>query len=126
MIQTEASRRPSATDLAARSAALMLDKRANEIVIMDLRGLTTMTDYFVLGSGDSTVQVKAIVDHIHQTLRFESIRSYHIEGYQQLSWVLMDYVDVVAHIFLAETREYFGLERLWADAKISPVTEPDS
>ena len=124
MIQTKPGHKRSATDLATRSAGLMLDKHAKEIVIMDLRGLTTMTDYFVLGSGDSTVQVKAIVDHLHQTLRSESVRSYHIEGYRQLSWVLIDYVDVVAHVFLAETREYFALERLWADAKISPITEP--
>ncbi len=112
-----------AAALAARSADLMLDKRASDILIMDLRGLTTMTDFFVLGSGESTVQVKAIVDHVSQTLDTEDTSSYHIEGYEQLSWVLLDYVDVVAHVFVAETRQYYGLERLWADAKISVVGE---
>ncbi len=101
----------------------MLDKRASDILIMDLRGLTTMTDFFVLGSGESTVQVKAIVDHVSQTLDTEETSSYHIEGYEQLSWVLLDYVDVVAHVFVAEAREYYGLERLWADAKMSLVGE---
>ncbi|MEE9162070.1 MAG: ribosome silencing factor [Candidatus Neomarinimicrobiota bacterium] len=112
-----------AAALAARSADLMLDKRASDILIMDLRGLTTMTDFFVLGSGESTVQVKAIVDHVSQTLDTEETSSYHIEGYEQLSWVLLDYVDVVAHVFVAEAREYYGLERLWADAKMSLVGE---
>ena len=114
----------TASELATRSAALMLHKKAKEIVIMDLRGLTTMTDFFVLGSGESDVQVKAIVDHLDQSLRAENTRAYHIEGAQQLSWVLMDYIDVIAHVFLAETREFYGLERLWADAKLSSVTEP--
>ena len=115
----------SSSELASRSAALMLDKKAREIVIMDLRGLTTMTDFFVLGSGESDVQVKAIVDHIDHSLRAEHTRAYHIEGAQQLSWVLMDYIDVIAHVFLSEAREFYGLERLWADAKVSTIGEPD-
>ncbi len=114
----------SSSELASRSAALMLDKKAREVVIMDLRGLTTMTDFFVLGSGESDVQVKAIVDHIDHSLRAEHTRAYHIEGAQQLSWVLMDYIDVIAHVFLSEAREFYGLERLWADAKMSTIAEP--
>ncbi|UCD38583.1 MAG: ribosome silencing factor [Fidelibacterota bacterium] len=112
--------------LAARSADLMLDKKAKEITILDVRLLTSVTDFFVLCTGESDVQIKAIVDHVNESLRAENTKPYHIEGYDQLSWVLMDYVDVVAHIFLPETREYYGLERLWADAKISTVSDEDA
>ena len=107
--------------LAKRCADLMLDKKAGEVVIMDLRGLTSVTDYFVMGTGESDVQVKAIIDHLNETLRLEHVKPIHIEGYDQLSWVLVDYVDVVAHVFLPEARDYYHLERLWADAKISVV-----
>ena len=113
-------------DLAKRSADLMLDKKAGDVVIMDLRGLTSVTDFFVMGTGESDVQVKAIVDHLDETLRLEHTKPIHVEGYDQLSWVLMDYIDVVAHVFLPEAREYYRLERLWADAKISVVGGSDS
>lgn len=113
-------------DLAKRSADLMLDKKAGDVVIMDLRGLTSVTDFFVMGTGESDVQVKAIVDHLDETLRSEHTKPIHIEGYDQLSWVLIDYVDVVAHVFLPEARDYYRLERLWADAKISVVGGSDS
>ncbi len=113
----------SSQQLATRSAELMLDKKARQIIIMDLRGLTTVTDYFVLGTGESDVQVKAIVDHLNESLETENSKPYHIEGYDKLSWVLIDCVDVVAHVFLPESREYYGLERLWADAEVSEVAE---
>ncbi len=113
-------------DLAKRSADLMLDKKAGEVVIMDLRGLTSVTDFFVMGTGESDVQVKAIVDHLNETLRLEHMKPIHIEGYDQLSWVLIDYVDVVAHVFLPDARDYYRLERLWADARISVVCGSES
>ena len=110
-------------DLAARSADLMLDKKARKVIIMDLRGLTSITDFFILGTGESDAQVKAIVDHLNEKLRSENTKPSHIEGYDKLSWVLIDYVDVVAHVFLPESRDYYRLERLWADAKVSEVSE---
>lgn len=120
------SSNPSSQDLAAQSANLALDKKAKEVVIMDLRGLTTVTDFFVLCTGESDVQIKAIVDHLDESLRTEDSKPFHIEGYDQLNWVLMDYMDVVVHVFLSETRDYYGLERLWADAKVKQVTDSDS
>lgn len=113
----------SSLDLAARSADLMLDKKAQGVIVMDLRGLTSVTDFFVLGTGGSDVQVKAIVDHLNETLEAERTKPSHIEGYDKLSWVLIDYIDVVAHVFLPETRDYYRLELLWADAKISELAE---
>jgi len=117
------NRELSSRDLASRSADLMLDKKAREVIIMDLRGLTSVTDFFVMGTGESDMQVKAIVDHLNEEIRSEDTKPFHIEGYDKLSWVLIDYIDVVAHVFLPETRDYYHLERLWADAKVSEITD---
>ncbi len=117
------NRELSSRDLASRSADLMLDKKAREVIIMDLRGLTSVTDFFVMGTGESDMQVKAIVDHVNENLRSEDTKPFHIEGYDKLSWVLIDYIDVVAHVFLPETRDYYRLEHLWADAKVSEITD---
>ena len=116
--------RLNSPDLAARAAALMLDKHAKAVTILDLRGLTSITDFFVICTADSDVQVKAIVDHVDDSLRKAGDKPYHIEGYDKFSWVIVDFVDVVAHVFTSTSREYYGLERLWADAKVSDVTEP--
>ena len=110
-------------DLAKRSADLMLEKKAGDVVIMDLRGLTSVTDFFVMGTGESDVQVKAIVDHLDETLRLEHTKPIHVEGYDQLSWVLMDYIDVVVHIFLEPTRHYYALEKLWGDAPVEELRD---
>ncbi|MCK4579057.1 MAG: ribosome silencing factor [Candidatus Marinimicrobia bacterium] len=109
--------------LAERAADLMLDKHADDVIIMDLRELTSMTDYFVMGTATSDIQVKAIIDHVDDSLRSEGEKPYHIEGSDELSWVIIDYVNVVAHVFAPEARQYYGLERLWADAKITQVTD---
>lgn len=114
----------SSPDLASRAAALMLDKHAKAVTIMDLRGLISVTDFFVICTGESDVQVKAIVDHVDDSLRKAGDKPYHIEGYGKSSWVIVDFVDVVAHIFSPSSREYYGLERLWADAKVADITEP--
>lgn len=90
---------------------------------MEISTLTNVADYFVIISGDSDVHVKAITDHIDKELRSEDVRLYHKEGYQYLNWVLLDYVDVVVHIFRREAREFYGIERLWADAKFEFAME---
>jgi ribosome-associated protein len=104
-------------------AELTLEKKAEEVVIMDLREITSITDYFVICSGDSDIQVRAICDHITEQLEKENIKVWHIEGYQTLNWVLMDLVDVVIHIFRPEVREFYALEKLWGDAKITKVED---
>ncbi len=73
-------------------------------------------DYFIIASGSSTRQVKAITDYIKEKTRQEGQAPYHIEGYEEASWVLMDFHDIVAHIFLNDTRDFYALERLWTDA----------
>ncbi len=102
--------------MARRVADLMLEKKGVDVVLLDLRNLSSACDFFVICSGGSDVQVRAIAEHIEETLRAEGERPWHVEGRAQRKWVLVDYVHVVAHVFLPETRDYYLLERLWADA----------
>jgi ribosome-associated protein len=104
-------------------AKLTLEKKAEQVIIMDLRKITGITDYFVICSGDSDVQVKAISDHIREQLEKKGIKIWNMEGYQALNWVLIDLVDVVIHIFKPEVRDFYALERLWGDAKITRVED---
>ena len=92
-------------------------KKAADIVILDLRKLTYITDYFVICSGSSTTQISAIADGIGQKA---GIHPSHIEGQAEASWVLMDYGDVVVHIFDEQTRAHYALEKLWGDAARIP------
>ena len=91
-------------------------KKAFDILILDIRRLTYIADYFVICSGSNTTQVSAISDWIVQTLAKTGVHPSHIEGQTESSWVLMDYGDVVVHIFDEQTRAYFALEKLWGDA----------
>jgi ribosome-associated protein len=109
--------------LANKIAQLALEKKGKQIIVMNLMNLTSVADFFVIISGESDIQIKALSDHIIKQLRDEKIRIYHKEGYQTLRWVLLDYVDVVVHIFRPDTREYYGLERLWGDAKLELVVD---
>jgi len=109
--------------LAKRAALLALEKKAEDIVIADVRKLTTITDFFVICSAELSVQLKAIVDHIVEELEKKGIKAWHVEGYTNLTWVLIDYVDVVVHVFLKPAREFYGLERFWGDAKFEYITE---
>ncbi|MDP9323208.1 MAG: ribosome silencing factor [Acidobacteriota bacterium] len=94
-----------------------LDKKASDVVILDLRGTPAFTDFFVLCSGQSTRQVKAIVDGVEETLRAAKIRPAHVEGYDRAEWILMDYFTFIVHVFTPQTRAFYSLERLWGDAK---------
>ena len=110
-------------ELAQRISQLALDKKGNDILILDLKKLSDVTDYFVIVSCESDIHVKTIANFIEDELKKEKIRVWHKEGYSKLNWVLLDYIDVVTHIFRPDTREYYGLEKLWADAKITRVED---
>ena len=110
-------------ELAEKITQLCLEKKAKDVVLIDLTQLSDISDFFVLASGDSDLQTKTIATHIEKSLKDEKIRLYHKEGHQRLNWVLLDYVDVVAHIFRPDTRHHFDLERLWADAVITNVVD---
>lgn len=113
----------TSNELAMNIAGLMLSKKGSGIIVMDLTGLTTVTDYFVICSASSDIQVKAIADHIREETGKLREKAWHNEGYSNLSWVLLDYVNVVAHVFLEDTRRFYNLEGLWADAKITEVKD---
>ena len=98
---------------AARAAA---DKQADDVTILDVQELIVITDFFVICSGSTDRQVKTIVEEVERALRARDLRPVRREGEQESRWVLLDYVDVVVHVFGEEEREYYDLERLWADA----------
>ena len=99
-----------------RAVGLALERKASDVVVLDHRGISTATDYFVIASGNSDVQVKAISDHVRDELKKDSVRPEHLEGLRGGRWVLMDYVDFVVHVFHPQAREFYQLERLWGDA----------
>ena len=103
---------------AAKNAAeLALSKKAQDVLILDLRNISAVADFFVICSGTSDVQVKAIAEAVEEGLKEKGVTSWHTEGYAARRWVLLDFVDVVVHVFHAKAREYYMLERLWGDAK---------
>ena len=106
--------------------AAMEDKKALDVVVLDLRSSGAFTDYFVVGSGRSTRQVQAIADAIRERLRSTGERPAHVEGYEHAEWVLIDCFDLLVHVFTRETRQLYDLERLWANAvRIEiPVHQP--
>ena len=113
----------SSQDLANRISQLALSKKGTDVVIMDLEKLSDVADFFVIVSCESDIHVKTIANYIEEELKKERIKAWHKEGYRNLNWVLLDYVDVVTHIFRPETRKYYALEKLWADAKITRVED---
>lgn len=111
-------------DLARLIASAAADKKARDIVLMRMVDLTPATDYFVVCSAGSSTQVRAIADSIEEKLQDEEKLAFlHKEGYRESEWVLMDYGDCVAHIFLQDSREYYSLETLWGDAELTPYED---
>ena len=108
--------------LAQAIARLALTKKAVDVVIMDLRGLTSMTDFFVVCSAESDVQIRAITDAVDEGMERKGSAAWHKESGSP-NWVLLDYVDVVLHIFHKNTRQFYNLEKLWGDAKFHRVQE---
>jgi ribosome-associated protein len=104
-------------EIAAAVAAYAADRKALDIVELDLRGIIGYTDYFVICSGRTNRQTKAIHDAIHQGMKSEhDTLPERVEGLAQARWILMDYLDVVVHVFTPETRDYYRLEQLWGEA----------
>ncbi len=99
-----------------RAAELTLELKAQDVVILDLRGISTATDFFVIAEGTSDVQVKAIADHTVDELKKDGVRPEHIEGIRGGRWVLLDYVDFIVHVFHPQARQFYQLENLWGDA----------
>ena len=120
----KAAEEPSISQLLARElAVLTLEKKATDVKILDLRELTTITDFFVICTAHSDTQVKAVADAVIDGAKKIGERAWHKEGLSQKSWVLLDYVDVVVHVFLKDTREFYGLEKLWGDAPCESISD---
>ena len=102
---------------------LAIDKKAGRIVIFDVRGLSSLTDFFMVCHGNSEAQVKAIVDNIRKGTEN---KPRHLEGYENQNWILLDYFDIVVHVFKKDERDYYELERLWADAPIKEINDEGS
>ena len=121
----EAYRDKSGHELAQVCSQAALDTKAEELVILDVRGLTTFTEYFVIMNGRSTRHVQALAEAIEGKLRSKRVKASRAEGLQEGLWVLLDFDDVVVHIFYHEQRKFYDLEGLWADAKVVDV-DPSS
>ena len=99
-----------------RAVRLTLERKAGDVVVLDLRDISSATDYFLLATGTSDTQVRAISDHVTRKLRDEGTRPAHTEGRRDARWVLIDYIDFVVHVFHPEVRSFYQLEALWGDA----------
>lgn len=99
-----------------RAAELAVELKGHDVVVLDLRGISTATDFFVIASGTSDVQVKAIGDHVVEELKKDGVRPTHLEGSRGGRWVLVDYVDFIVHVFHPQARQFYQLENLWGDA----------
>jgi len=107
---------------ALRAAALCVDNKAHDVVVLDLHGVTDMTDYFVVASGTSDTHVRSVARHVEEALAKAGITPASVEGLTQGRWVLLDYVDFVVHVFHPSLREFYQLERLWGDAPAFAVS----
>ena len=106
----------TAKDKAVRAEAALIDKRARGPIVLDMRDITLITDYFVVCHGTSNVHIRALGDAVVEALKEEGVRPHGVEGRDEGRWVLLDYGDLIVHIFAEEEREFYGLERLWSDA----------
>lgn len=109
---------------AQRAAAAALDLKANDVVLLDLKGVTDMTDFFLIASGTSDTHVRAVAQHIVDELDRAGYAVSHAEGLTQGRWALLDFVDFVVHVFHPTLRSFYQLERLWGDAKVVPIEQP--
>jgi ribosome-associated protein len=109
---------------AQRAAAAALDLKASDVVLLDLKGVTDVTDFFLIASGTSDTHVRAVAQHIAEELEKAGVAVHHAEGLTQGRWALLDFVDFVVHVFHPTLRSFYQLERLWSDARVVPLEQP--
>jgi ribosome-associated protein len=107
----------------ARAVRAALDKKATDVVVLDLRHTPAFTDYFILCTGQSQRQVKAIADAVEEALHAIKVRPAHVEGYERSEWVLMDFFSFIVHVFTPQMRAFYSLDRLWGDAERIEVSD---
>ena len=117
----------NSAELAQRAATILLEHKANDVVLLSLAGVSDMTDYFLIASGTSDTHVRSLAQSVAEELKKEFGQSpHHEEGLQQGRWALLDYVDFVVHVFHPTLRNFYQIERLWADAQSVPVAAAES
>lgn len=107
-----------------RAGELALERKALDVLALDLRGISSATDVFLLASGTSDIQVRSVAEHIVEELKKEGVRPSHVEGMEGGRWVLIDYIDLVVHVFHQQAREFYQLETLWGDAPRRSFDDP--
>lgn len=105
-----------------RAAELALDRKARDVLVMDLREVSNATDYFLIVTGSSDIHVKGVSEYVIEELKREGVRPNHVEGLRSGRWVLIDYIDFVVHVFHPEARAFYQLENLWGDAPRQALT----
>ena len=111
------------------AAKIAVDTRCTDVVVLDLQGMSPATDFFVLATGTSNRQMRTVCDDVSQAAREQGFSKYGRAGYEQAKWILLDFVEVVFHVFDEESRAYYDLENLWPDAvqlDVPPYTEPET
>lgn len=108
----------TANELVKNTVKILDSKKAEELVAIRVKDLTILAEYFIIANGTSNTQVKMLADEVEYQLGEMGIKPHKVEGYQSGNWIVLDYIDVVVHIFLTETREFYSLERLWADGDV--------
>lgn len=107
----------NSAQLARAAADIASDKKASDVLVLDIREVTTIADYFVICSGNNPRQLQAIADALEENLEKQGARMLHREGVADTGWILLDLGDIIVHIFGTKEREYYRLERLWSEAK---------
>jgi ribosome-associated protein len=113
------------TQMANRAVEILKDKKAKDIRLLDIHEISTLSDYFIITTGTSTTQVQAMADELEEKMKRDGHKLYHKEGFRGGRWILMDFNNVVIHLFHAEERDFYNLERIWVDAKDIPVQNED-
>src|SRR6476620_1702881 len=114
-------KKSNSIELAKKAAQLCLDYKANDVVLLDLRGVTDMTDFFIVASGTSDTHVRSVGENLAEDMKKLGAAAYHVEGTAKGRWVLIDFVDFVVHVFHPTLRDFYQLERLWSDAESIPI-----
>lgn len=123
---TQAPVVPVLPDTILTAARAAYAKKAADVVAMDMRGIPSFTDHFLICTAQNQRQMRAVADAIEMALRDLDLRPAHIEGDERSEWILLDYFDMVVHVFTAGQREFYGLERLWGAAQRVPVPDPSA
>jgi ribosome-associated protein len=112
---------PASAPLVQRAAQILLDNKANDVILLNLQPVSDMTDYFVIASGTSDTHVRSLAERVMEDLKKDGVTPHHVEGVAQGRWVLLDFVDFVVHVFHPTLRSFYQLERLWSDAVVVSV-----